>query len=201
MMRALNTFYSFFNAKANLMKTEFQGTARSMGLQKGAGKLFYVYTFGYMIPSVMAGLTRQVTSGNKFQQDDESLTHAALKLFFESQLEMGTRAVPGAAVVQSSYDMFAKKGDSSDEVAAAPVIKEIEAMTRVPHDVYQGIREKMTARGQRDLLTTIGLFTRLPLTAVGKAVGYHTDTKEGRAQPTSAMDQLRGLLTGNAGGR
>jgi hypothetical protein len=129
------------------------------------------------------------------------LTHAALKLFFESQLEMGTRMAPGGQVAQSTYDMFAKHGDSSDEIAAAPVIKELEAAVRVPHDVYQGIKDKMTARGQRDLLTTIGLFTRLPLTAVGKAVGYRTDQSAGRAQPTSAMDKLRGLLTGNAGGR
>lgn len=201
-VRALSTFYSFFNAKANLMKTEFQGTAREMGLQQGAGRLFYVYTFGFMLPAVMAGMTRQLASGNKWQQDDEGLVHSAFKLFFDSQLEMATRAVPMVGpLAQSAYDMFAKHGDSSDEVAAAPVIKEIEAMVRVPHDVYQGISDKMTARGERDVMTTLGLFSKLPLTAIGKAVGYTMDRGEGRAQPTSAMDALRGLLTGNAGGR
>src|ERR1019366_8368375 len=168
-------------------------------LQKGAGRLFYVYVLGFALPSVMAGVTRQAMSGNTYDPDDDGVK-AALKLFFESQLEMGARFVPGASLAQSAYDMFAKHGDSSDGIASAPVIKELEAAVRVPHDVYQGIKDKMTARGEKDLLSTLGLFSRLPLTAVGKAVGYAKGVAEGTTQPTSGLDKLRGLLTGQAGG-
>lgn len=198
-VRALNTFYSFFNTKANLMKTEFQGTVHEMGLLKGAGRLFYVYMLGYAVPAVMAGVTRQAMSGNAYNPDDDGVK-AALKLLFESHLEMGTRMVPGASLGQAAYDMFAKHGDSSDEIASAPVIKELESLVRSPKELYDGITDKFSARGTKDLLSTLGLFSRLPLTAVGKGVSYLQKIDEGTAQPTSGLDKLRGLLTGQAGG-
>lgn len=200
-LRSLSMFYSFFNTKANLLGTEFANTTRTLGLRKGAGKLLYVYTTGFMIPALMWGVTRQLAGGKPFYEDDDGPIDPVLRLFFGSQLHMASSMIPIAgAVVPSIVDTF--HGKEPDELMGSPAVKAIEATVRAPHDVYQAIHDRMvTSRQLKDVLTLIGLMTGLPIAPLAKPVGYINDVNQGKANPTGAYDVGRGLLTGQAGGR
>lgn len=197
-VRAMSTFYGFFNNKMNFGQTE-ASIARQVGLKNGGSRLLYAYIAGFMLPSVMAGVTRRAASGQSLIDRNHPTTDA-LKLFFGSQLEMGARMIPVFGQVgQSMYDMFAKKGDSSDEVAAAPVIKQLEGVARTPKDLYESFHGQMKGRQIRDILTTLGMLTHLPTQILAKPMAYTRDIHQGTARPTSTFDFLRGFTTGTAG--
>jgi hypothetical protein len=71
-----------------------QHTIRDLGMRKGAGRLLYVYTFGFMIPAVLGHAIKQLATGEQLVEDDEGPMHAMFRLFFGSQFDMATRMVP-----------------------------------------------------------------------------------------------------------
>jgi hypothetical protein len=49
--RMFTQFKSYFNMQANLLGTEFAKVAQDMGVKKGAGRLFYVFLLGFLVPA------------------------------------------------------------------------------------------------------------------------------------------------------
>jgi hypothetical protein len=196
-LRSLSMFYSFFNTKSNLLGTEFATTMRTLGLKKGAGRLAYVYTFGFLIPAVMWGATRQLASGKPLEEEgDDGPIAPVLRLFFGSQFHMASSMVPVAGpVVTSLVDSFS--GKQPDALITSPAVTAIEATVRAPHDVYKAIHDRMvTSREIKDVLTLLGLVSGFPLAPLAKPIGYLHSVQEGTAQPASAYDFTRGLVTG-----
>jgi hypothetical protein len=73
----------------------------------------------------------------------------------------------------------------------------LETVIRTPQSVYKAVAEEGSVKkAVRDLLISIGMITGLPLGQLGKPVGYLIDVQEGEAQPESAMDVVRGLMSG-----
>jgi hypothetical protein len=199
--RFFSMFYSFFNTKANLLTSEFTSTMRDMGLRKGAGRLAFVYTFGFMIPSVMAGIIRQAASGKPLDQDDDGPWDDMFRIFFESQAEMAGRAIPIAGPVAMGI-VHAFQGKPTDDIGSSPAIKAIEATVKSPHDVYKAIHDKQINSGEiRDVMTALGLLSGLPLGPLAKPASYLNDVHSGKAQPTGAADFTRGLITGQPGAK
>ncbi|MDB4871976.1 MAG: hypothetical protein JWL97_2980 [Gemmatimonadales bacterium] len=199
-LRTFSLFYSFFNAKANLLQTEFTHTIRDLGLRKGAGRLLYVYTFGFMLPAIFGHAIKQVATGEAFQHDDEGPVDAALRLLFGSQLEMASRMVPIVGpVTTTAVGAFTKKRED-DDIMISPAVRMIESAVHAPGDVYKALHDRMKAtRAIKDVLTLLGLLTNLPLGPLGKPVGYLNDVRTGKARPRSKYDFTRGLLTRSSG--
>jgi hypothetical protein len=78
-------FYSYFNMLANLNATEFTKTVREMGVKRGMGRLLHTYTFGFMIPAVMAEIIVQAAGGFDTGDDDDFDFWDGFALFFCSQ--------------------------------------------------------------------------------------------------------------------
>jgi hypothetical protein len=108
-LRTFSLFYSFFNAKANLLGSEFSTTARDLGLRKGAGRMLYVYALGFMVPALMASVAKTLAAGQPLDEDDDGPIDDVFRLFFESQADMATRMVPGGSVASSAIGAFTKK--------------------------------------------------------------------------------------------
>jgi hypothetical protein len=73
----------------------------------------------------------------------------------------------------------------------------IESAVRAPKSVYQAIAgEGSWKRGAKDMLTLLGMITRLPLGQLGKPIGYALDVAQGKVEPKGASDVVRGVLSG-----
>lgn len=194
-------FMGYFNMVANLLGTEFGKTTRDMGLRKGAGRLLYVYTMGFMAPAFVGALIAQSLSGAKWDQDDDGqYMDDLIKTFFGSQFQFGTAMIPILGpLANSAFNRFNDK-QYDDKVSLSPAMAMLEATAGVPFDIYKAAQGEGNAkRTTRDVLTALGLMTGLPLAPFAKPAGYLMDLDSGKAQPSGPVDLTRGLLTGKPG--
>ena len=56
----------------------------------------------------------------------------------------------------------------------------------------------ITGKNVRDVLTLMSLITGIPLTILGRPLGYAIDVESGKYDPNSDVDYVRGLITGKA---
>jgi hypothetical protein len=195
--RAFTMFYSYFNMQANLLGTEFLKTTRDMGVRRGAGRLLYIYTFGFMAPAVLSEMIVQAAGGFDTGDDDEWDQYDAMALFFGSQARTATAMVPvvGPAAL-AGFNMWNKK-PYDDRISTSASISAIEQSLKAPVSLYKAIADDGSwKRAVRDTLTMLGMITGLPLGQLGKPIGYIADVEQGKAKPESAMDYVRGLLSG-----
>ena len=195
-------FVGYFNMLANLNANELLRIQREMGLKKSAGKAFYLYAMGFMLPAVLSSVIVQLMSGKGLDQDDDDeYLDDALKTFFESQFLTATATVPYAGpFLTSAYNRFNDKA-YDDRLSLSPVISTLEGVAGTPYQLYRKLADdadnnkKLTG----DVLTLLGTFTGLPVAPVRKPINYLTDVSTGEAQPTGPIDFTRGLVTGRTG--
>jgi hypothetical protein len=195
--RAFTMFYSYFNMQANLLGTEFGNVVREFGVRRGAGKLLYIYVFGFMSVAVLSEVIVQAAGGFDTGDDDEWDQYDAMALFFGSQARTATAMVPvvGTAAL-AGFNMWNKK-PYDDRISTSPSISAIETSLRAPASLYKAIADDGSwKKAARDTLTMLGMITGLPLGQLGKPVGYVLDVEQGKAKPESAMDYVRGLVSG-----
>jgi GGDEF domain-containing protein len=173
-MRAFTMFYSYFNMNANLIGGEFAKTIQNIGLKKGAGRLLYVYTLGFMAPAVVAELiSRGIRGGG---DDDEDEIDAALSVFFGSQFRLATAMVP--VVGQMANVAIGGFTDTpyDDKISSSPAISMIESSARTGKNVYETIMEDKDWKGRdtKDLLTLLGLMSGVPLRPLSGPINYLT---------------------------
>jgi hypothetical protein len=184
--------------QANLLGTEFVKIARNMGISKGKGRLFYTYVFGFMVPAVLAEVIVQGARGfDMGEDDDEYDMYDGMALFFGSQARTFAGMVPivGPAATAGFNAWNDKPYD--DRISTSPTVSVLETVIRTPESVYSAVAEEGSVKkAVKDLLISIGMITGLPLGQLGKPVGYLIDLEEGEAQPESAMDVVRGLMSG-----
>jgi hypothetical protein len=200
-MRAFTMFYSYFNTQANLLGTAFANVVQESGF-KAPGRLFYIYVFGLMIPAVLAEAISQVMRGETDGDDDEGYLDDFLSIFFGGQVKFLTATVPllGPAVM-SGVNMLNDKW-YDDRISVSPAVSMLEAVTRTAFlHPYQALSEDKDVNMQRvvrDVLTTVGLATGLPLGALARPIGYAVGEAEGRFESANELDYVRGLITGRA---
>lgn len=196
-VRAFTHFYSYFNMMANVLGSEFLNVSRGVGCKEGAGRLLYIYSFGYMVPALLSEMIVQAMGGFDTGDDDEFDLWDAMRLFFSSQARPLAAMVPGLgpAVLAGANAWNDKYYD--DRMSTSPAVSAIEATVRAPHSVYQAIAEEGSwSRASKDFLTGLGMITRIPLGQLGKPFGYIADVAQGRIEPDSLMDVARGLISG-----
>jgi hypothetical protein len=196
-VRAFTMFYSYFNMQANLLGSEFAKTSREFGVKKGMGKLFYTYVFGFMIPAVLSQIIVEAAGGFDDGDDDEYDMYDAMSLFFGSQAKTALAMVPIAgSVAITGFNMWNDKR-YDDHISTSASISALESTVRAPHSVYEAIaNDKSWKTAVRDTLTAFGMIAGLPLGQLGKPLGFIADVEQGKAQPESAMDYVRGLISG-----
>lgn len=202
--RLFKQFVGYFNMLANLNAFEIQKIARETGLKKGAGRAFYVYSMGVMLPAVLSELIVRAMSGKGFDEDDDDFyLDDAMSAFFGSQFKTIAATVPyGGQVAVSAYNRFNNQR-YDDRLSLSPVISVVEGTAGVPYELYKNIAEDADNEKKitKDVLTLVGVMSSLPAGPIGKPVGYLMDVRAGKAQPTGPIDFTRGLVTGKSGQR
>lgn len=197
--RLFKQFVGYFNMLANLNGFEVLKIARTTGLKKGAGRAFYVYSMGLMIPAVMSELIVRAMSGKGFDEDDDDeYLDDMLSAFVGSQFKTIAATVPyGGAVAVSAYNRFNEQR-YDDRLSLSPAISIIEGTAGIPYELYQKIANDVDndKRVTKNVLTLVGIMSSLPAGPIGKPVGYLIDVNEGRTEPSGPIDFARGLVTG-----
>ena len=203
-VRSFTMFYSYFNMQANLLRTEFTNTIRDMGLKKGAGRLLYIYVFGFMIPAFLSEMIARAMSG-KFDEDDDDddqYLDDIMSSFFWGQLRTINAMAPVIGhLIQLGINSTNDKW-YDDRISTSPAINLLETATvgavKNAKRVLSGedLNKKVAAR---DTLSAIGLLTGFPVLPLSRPIGYVVDVNEGDAEPTGPIDFTRGLITGRSG--
>jgi len=196
-MRTWTMFYSYFSMASNLLGTEFAIAVRELGLKAGAGRLLYVYTFGFMLPAVLSEIIVKAGSGDWDEDEDGQVLDDLLVLFFGAQRRFATAMVPvvGQAVNAGLNAWNDRWYD--DKISVSPAVQAIESAVRAPHSVYEAVvNDGRRKTAIKDVLTTIGLLTGLPVAPLGRPLGYLADVAEGREEPETPADLARGLVVG-----
>jgi hypothetical protein len=168
-----------------------------MGIKKGAGRLIFITAMAYSIPAVLSEIIAQSLRGFDAGDDDEWGFDDAMKLFFNAHWRYGTAMIP--FIGQAANAALNKWNDKpyDDKLSVSPAISTIEATLFAPHSVYKALMDDGSwAKGTKDTLTAIGMLTGMPLGQIGKSVGYMMDVEQGRVNPQSTMDQVRGVISG-----
>lgn len=199
-VRAFTMFYSYFNMQANLLGTEFTKTIRDLGLKKGAGRLLYVYTFGFMIPAVLSELIVRASSGKGLDEnDDDDYMDDLLATFFGAQFRTATAMFPIVGpTVQAGINAYNDKW-YDDRISTSPAIASLESAGRfiTGRTAVDALSEDGNRkRAIRDTLTALGLLTGIPVAPLSRPLGYISDVSEGKGEIHGPVDLIRGLVTG-----
>lgn len=198
--RAFLMFYSYFNMQANLLGTEFAKVSRDLGLKRGAGKAFYIYMMGFMIPAVVSELIMRGLSGADWDKDDDGYLDDVLDIFFGSQFRTATAMFPFVGQIANAAVNKWNKKWYDDDIRSSPAISMIESASHAPYSVYKAIADDGNKKSAiRDLLSLLGLLTGAPLQPLSKPAGYLSDVSDGNVYPENNIDFTRGLITGKSG--
>lgn len=201
MWRLFTMFSGYFNMNANLLGTEFTKTIRDMGLKRGAGRMLYVYTFGFMVPAVISELIVRTMAGKGLDDDDDDqYLDDVMSIFFGSQFRTGSAMLPFVGPAANAGVNAWNDKQYDDRISTSPAISTIESTVSAPKSIYDAIAEDGSKKkAVRDALTAVGLLTGIPVAPLARPLGYLSDVSEGNARPSGPVDFTRGLVTGKAG--
>lgn len=200
-VRMFTQFGGYFNMQANLLGTEFAKVAQELGVKKGAGKMLYITTLGFLAPAWVAEAIMQVFRGGPDDEDKdgEYLDDWLAAIFGWSTLRGLTAMIPGVGqTINAGVNAWNAK-PYDDRMGSAPAISMVESAVRAPASVYKAIVEEGSSqKAVRDVASLISMTTGLPANAAARPLGYLAGVADNRITPTSGADMARGLVTGNA---
>lgn len=198
--RLFTQFAGYFNMLANLNNAEVQKIAKTVGLRKGAGKLFYLYVTAMMLPAVLSDLIVRSFRGKGLDEEDDGPVDDLLAIFFGSQFKTATAMVPYVGpMINAGVNNFNKVA-YDDRLSFSPVLSVLESAAGVPKKVHDmASKEEIKKQGVKDILQLIGIAAQVPTGPIGKPVGYLMDVNTGKANPKNPVDFTRGLISGQPG--
>lgn len=203
--RAFTMYSGFFLNLANLNASEMTVVKRTLGMRDGASRLFFVYSFGFMLTAVSADLLMKAINGRGFDEDDdESYLDDFIGTFLDSQYRMGTAMLPLVGPALNAAKSYFNDKPYDDKLSLSPVVNTLESAA---HGLYSGYKlltdpEDFKKRDLKDGFTLLGLAASavadktVPLSALNKPAGYLLDYMNGDANPENPVDFTKGLIRG-----
>lgn len=178
---------------------QFAKVSQEMGLKKGAGRLFYVFLLGFLIPAWFSEAIVQAMRGGPGDDDNDGYLDEFLAAFIGAPLRNAAAMVPvvgqSAMLIANSFN----RKPYDDRMSTAPAVSMIESAASAPHSIYKAIAEDGSGkRAIRDTLTLVSIATGIPVAALGKPLGYLSDIGQNKVEPTGGVDLARGLVSGAA---
>jgi hypothetical protein len=195
---SMTQFMGFFNMTANLNADEFVMLFRDLGWRGNKGKLMMIYILGIALPALMSdAISRSLGQG--WDDDDDGYLDDVADWFFGSQARYVAGFVPfGSAALTAVTAPFNDK-PYDDRITSSPSITSLEASTIGVGKAIINIADddkELTGRNVRDVLTLITNATGVPVSVLGRPIGYQVDIERGAVEPTDPIDYMRGLITG-----
>jgi hypothetical protein len=199
--KTLIQFSGYFNMLANLNSNEFIKVFRDMGWRGNKGKLGMIYMLGFAMPMIVADAIVRSLGGGWDDEDDDGYLDEFAEWFFGSQIKGATALLPFGTAAYTALTTAFNDKPYDDRMTTSPSVSTLEAATiGVGKTMINVVSEdkEVTGRNVRDVLTLLSLATGIPVTVLGRPVGYAIDVERGKIEPTSKADYVRGLITGKA---
>ena len=199
--KTLIQFAGYFNMMANLNANEYVKVFRDLGWRGNKGKLFMIYLLGFGLPMLMSDAIVRSLGGQWDDDDDDGYLDEVMEWFFGSQIRGAVAMVPafgpGVAAIGNAFN----NKPYDDRMTTSPSVSALEGSTvgvvKAGINIVSEDRE-VTGKNIRDILTALSLITGVPLTVLGRPIGYAWDAERGKINPESEADYVRGLVTGKA---
>lgn len=194
LVKALTLYFGYFSSQRQLIGNELS-FARDMGLVKGAARASMVIALGVSLPAISRELIYQAVGASPVKAD-ESWLDWTLDTILGSQARFLAATVPGGSIASGLVDWYTGK-ERDFNISVSPIIPFLQSAGRAPGSAYEAIVKGTGYRkAVRDVLSLIGLLTKLPAGALARPAGYAADVVEGKADPESTTDVVRGVLSG-----
>ena len=196
-------FTGYFNMLANLNATQYKKLFKDLGWRGTKGQLFMTYLLGFAMPAFVAELIVKLTGGDLDDEDEDGYLDDVAGWFFGSQLRAGAALIPGGSALLVPLNAL-NDLPYDDRITTSPSVSTLEAGTTGTVRALINIADPskdVTGKNVRDVLTFLSLVTGIPMTVLGRPIGYQVDVDRGKVDPTGLPDHLRGLVTGKASRR
>jgi len=191
-------FQNYFNMIANLNGTAYKKIMRDLGFRGNKGKLFMTYLFGFAMPSFVADMIVRALGEGFNDDEDDGIFNDVMGWYFGSQFRTAAALIPFGTTALVGINMLDNK-PYNDRITLSPSVSILESSLRAPVSFYLALTNEdkdLSGRNVKDMLTFMSLVTGIPLTILGKPIGYQVDVNRGKVDPLSLPDYLRGLVTG-----
>jgi hypothetical protein len=145
----------------------------------------------------------RATGGDLDDEDEDGYLDDVAGWFFGSQLRSAAALVPGGSALIVPINAL-NDLPYDDRITTSPAVSTLEAgsvgTVKALINIVDPDKE-VTGKNVRDVLTFISLWTGIPMTVLGRPIGYQVDVERGKVDPTGLPDHLRGLVTGKASRR
>lgn len=191
-------FTGYFNMLANLNTDEYVKVLRDLGWRGNKGKLVSIYMLGFLAPTLVAdAIARSLGAG--WDNDDDGYLDDVADWFFGSQVRAGAAMVPFGSAAYTALSAGFTKQTYDDRITSSPSVGSLEASTVGVGKAIVNIAsddKELEGRNVRDVLTLITNATGVPVSVLGRPIGYQVDVARGKIDPTDPIDYMRGLITG-----
>jgi hypothetical protein len=191
--RMFTQFSTYFNMIGNMLAT---GVSNADGLTAKARAVGLIL----LIPAWVSGAIVSLMRGGPEDDDDDGYLDEFLAFLFGEPARTLLSTVPGAGqfVAYTAFDQWDDKR-FNDRLSTAPSATMLESAGRAPRSLYNALVGEGSAKAAvRDSLTAITIMTGIPVSALGRPLGYAADVAQDKVDPTGPVDFTRGLITGNA---
>ena len=196
-------FGNYFNMIANLNGTAYKKIMRDLGWRGNKGKLFMTYLLGFAMPAFVADMIVRALGEGFIDDEEDGIADDFMGWYFGSQIRSAAALVPFGTAALVGINMLDNK-PYNDRITVSPSVSILEASLRAPITTILALTSEdkdLSGRNVKDLLTFLSLVTGVPLTILGKPIGYQVDVNQGKIDPTGLPDYVRGLITGKASGK
>jgi hypothetical protein len=191
-------FTGYFNMLANLNTDEYVKVLRDLGWRGNKGKLVSIYMLGFLAPTLVAdAIARSLGAG--WDNDDDGYLDDVADWFFGSQVRAGAAMVPFGSAAYTAFAAGFTARTYDDRITSSPSIGSLEASTVGVGKAVVNLAsddKELTGRNVRDVLTLITNATGVPVSVLGRPIGYQMEVERGKIEPTDPIDYMRGLITG-----
>lgn len=198
-LRLFNMFVSYFNMQLNLLASEGGTAIDEIGMKKAAPRLFYLALVGFMLPAFLSELITKTMRGELDEDDDDDYLDDLMQAFFAGTAKNAIAMVPFAGPLANAVKNRMDDKFYNDQISVSPVISQLESLLAPVSVAEAAFGEGSEKKAVRDSLTLIGLLTGIPVTPLGRPIGYLIDVEKGKAKPQNELDYFRGLVTGAPG--
>ena len=205
-IQSVTQFTGYFNMIANLSFTQHQKLVKDELGFKNKGKnteqLVVMYLYTVVLPAVFAGIIMRGLGGRIDDEDDDGFLVddiASAALGDIVNYTAGLVPIAGQVLLIPINSLNDIPWD--DDIVSSPGIESLQdALSSVP-SIAKTIFEdgEMTGKQIRDVFTMVTLGSGMPITPLGKLLGYLRDVDRGYVTPKGPIDFVRGLVTGKAG--
>ena len=205
-VQSVTQFTGYFNMIANLSFTQYQKLVKDdLGFRnkgKNTEQIVYMFLYTSVMPAILAGIIMRGLGGRLAEDEDEDgyiLDDMASAAFGDVvNYTAGLIPIVGQIALIPINQFNDKPWD--DDIVSSPGIEALQdslrSVPKIVETLFTDGPSGIKGRQIRDVTTLVTLGSGIPVTPLGKALGYLRDVQRGYIKPKGPIDFVRGVVTG-----